>query len=123
MSIYIIIIPILLLLFSYALIFPNIQAKCFGLFPENGGIAGAVYGFFTIAGGSALLTIFAKTLPTNSQIPMAYYLSWVAFIMLKPIFDYWLFGQKSVEGIILLMYLLSIKTIRAIKTPITPILK
>ena len=71
MNLYIIIIPVFLLLFMSALIFPHIQAKCFSLFSfQLAGTASAVYGFL-LASGGFLLTLFVTTLPLNSQKPMA----------------------------------------------------
>lgn len=50
MNLYIIIIPVFLLLFMSALIFPHIQAKCFSLFSfQLAGTASAVYGFYSRA--------------------------------------------------------------------------
>jgi DHA1 family bicyclomycin/chloramphenicol resistance-like MFS transporter len=68
-NLYIILPPVLLMLLLCGLIFPNMLAKIMSLFPEQAGTANALYGAF-MALGVFLMTVFASTLNTNSQIPM-----------------------------------------------------
>jgi DHA1 family bicyclomycin/chloramphenicol resistance-like MFS transporter len=70
MNIYIIFIPVLLLLFSCGFVYPSMMAKCVGLFPKIAGTASAVFGTLT-ALGCFSMSIFATTLKTTSQMPMA----------------------------------------------------
>lgn len=70
MNLFIILSPVLLLLFLCGLIFPNMMTKIFSLFPKQAGTTNAIYGG-AVSLGVFLMTAFASTLKINSQIPMA----------------------------------------------------
>jgi Bcr/CflA subfamily drug resistance transporter len=68
-NLYIILPPVLLLLFMCGLIFPHMMAKIFSLFPKQGGTVNALYGVFVVP-GVFFMTLFVSVLKTNSQMPM-----------------------------------------------------
>lgn len=68
-NLYVIILPIFLLFLVCGWVFPNLMAKTMGLFPKIAGTASALFGTI-VAGGVFLMTMFATTLKTTSQLPM-----------------------------------------------------
>lgn len=68
-NIYIILPLVLLQLTMCGLIFPNTMTKIMNLFPKLAGTANAIYGTL-LSLGVFLMTLFATTLKTTSQIPM-----------------------------------------------------
>lgn len=70
LSLYVVIIPVFITFLFCGLVFPNLMARIMELFPKMAGTASAVFGI-VVAGGVFLMALFATTLKTTSQIPMA----------------------------------------------------
>lgn len=70
MNLWVILIPIFILFYFLGLAFPNMATKCYSLFPELGGTAGAVCGSL-MALGVFMVTAFGALLETKTQTPLA----------------------------------------------------
>jgi DHA1 family bicyclomycin/chloramphenicol resistance-like MFS transporter len=68
-NIYIILPPVFLLLLLIGLIFPNMIAKIFSLFPKQGGITSTLYGVL-VAIGIFFTTLLISIFKTSSQVSM-----------------------------------------------------
>lgn len=82
MTLFIIVIPILLLLYLGGILFPNYFARGIHLFPKNSGSANALFGsvLFLIAG---LISGVGSLLKSNNQLPLALaYLVLISFCLM-----------------------------------------
>ncbi|MCK4607924.1 MAG: multidrug effflux MFS transporter [Gammaproteobacteria bacterium] len=70
-----VIIPVMIMVFSAGIIFPNAFAGALMPFPKIAGIAGAIVGFIQIMGG-VIASGVISIVPDNTQLPLA-----VAFIV------------------------------------------
>ncbi len=70
MNLYSIIIPVFCLFYCCGLLFPNIMAKCIGLFPQYSGTASAIFGS-CVAIGVSIMSSIATMLKTSSITPLA----------------------------------------------------
>ena len=65
-----VLLPIMMLFFGCTFIWPNANATAFAPFGHIAGYAGALYGFFQMAGGAVMGSLLAF-LPHESQLPLA----------------------------------------------------
>ncbi len=71
LNLYAVVLPVALFYFGIAFVFPNAFPGAFEDVGKIAGYAGALYGCFTIAGGSLMGAILAH-LPHANQLPLAY---------------------------------------------------
>ena len=74
------VVPIFCVFLLLAFIFPNTMSIAMSLFPERAGAASAMVGFI-LSGVTALSSVVASFLVSNTQLPMA-----IAFIVMSVIF-------------------------------------